>query len=150
GEPHHLAEIMQVLQSLFRKYERANTTQPICTIFGADHEVIVTHNLRLMLREEGREPGLELILVGDQKVAIGAVPARFVQSQQLHRIDMDDQRQLTLTRLTSALWAGREADVRVRIEEEAVTRRRLAETRDQRAGARAFRHQLITSAVQAD
>jgi hypothetical protein len=63
---------------------------------------------------------------------------------------MDDQWQLTLTRLTSALWAGCESDVRVRIEEKAVTRRLLSETRDQLAGARAFRHRLITSAVQVD
>jgi hypothetical protein len=92
-----------VLKSLFRKHRRAHSTQPIGAIFGAEYEVIVTHDLRPMLREDGRQPSLELILVSDQKVAMGAVPARLVQSQQLHRIDMDDQRQLTLARLASAL-----------------------------------------------
>src|SRR2546421_4101999 len=98
-----------------------------------------------MIREKGRQPRLELSLVGDQKVATRAVPAGFVQSHQLHRIYVDDQRQLALAGLASALWAGREADVRVRIEEKAVARRLLPQPPARLAGARQPCHQRISS-----
>src|SRR5207237_5039971 len=88
---------------------------------------------------------LELVLMGDQKVATRAVPAGFVQSHELQRVYVDDQRQLALTGLASALWAGREADVRVRIQEKAVARRLLPQPPARLAGARPLCHQRISS-----
>src|SRR5712692_7375798 len=129
SEPNHVAEIVQALQSLLGEDGSADSTQPIGAILRAQHQVVVAYDLRLVILEKSRQPRLELILVGDQQVATRAVPASLVQCYQLHRVNMDDQRQLTLARFASALWAGREADVGVRIQGEAVARRRLAETR---------------------
>ncbi len=136
---------MQALESLLRRDRSADSTQPIGAIFGAKYQVVVAHDLRPVLLEENRQPRLELILVGDQKVATRAIPAGFVQGHQLQRVDLDDQRQLALARLASALWAAREANVRVRIQEEAVARRLLAQTPARLAGAP--RPQGITSTI---
>ena len=136
---------MQALESLLGRALGVDPTQPVGTILGAQHHVVVAHDLRPMIPEKGRQPRLELILMGDQKVATQAVTAGFVQSHQLQRVYVDDQRQLALARLTSALWAGREADVRVRIQEKALARRLLSQTPARLAGARPPCHQRITS-----
>src|SRR5216683_2635682 len=136
---------MQALQSLLGKDRSADSTQPIGAILRAQHQVFVAHDRRPVIHEKSRQPCLKLILVGDQQVATRAVPAGLVQCHQLYRVNMDDQRQLTLARLASALWAGREADVRVRIQEKAVARRLLTQTPARLAGARPPCHQRITS-----
>src|SRR5712691_10197037 len=100
---------MQALQSLLGKDRSADSTQPIGAILRTQHQVVVAHDLRPVILEKSQQPRFELILVGDQQVAVRAVPAGLVQCYQLPRVNMDDQRQLTLARLASALWAGREA-----------------------------------------
>jgi hypothetical protein len=145
SEPNDVAEVVQALESLLGRALGVDPTQPVGTILGAQHHVVVAHDLRPMIREKGRQPRLELILMGDQKVATQAVTAGFVQSHQLKRVYVDDQRQLALARLTSALWAGREADVRVRIQEKALARQLLTQTPARLAGARPPCHQRITS-----
>jgi nuclear transport factor 2 (NTF2) superfamily protein len=49
-----------------------------------------------------------------------AVPAGLVQCDQLQRFNMDDWRQLALTRLAQALWAFHESHVCIRIQKEPV------------------------------
>src|SRR5438105_9786160 len=78
SEPHDGAEVVQALESLLGRALGVEPTQPIGTILGAQHQVVVAHDLRSMIREKGRQPRLEFILMGDQKVATRAVPASFV------------------------------------------------------------------------
>ena len=57
---------MHLLERFCRRHGSLNATQPIGAIFGAKHEVIVSHDLRPVLREERGQPRLKLVLMGDQ------------------------------------------------------------------------------------
>lgn len=70
---------MQALECLLGKDRSADSTQPIGAILCSQYQVVVAHDLGLVILKEGRQPRLELVLVRDQKVATRAVPAGFVQ-----------------------------------------------------------------------
>src|SRR5215211_1069402 len=127
-EPNDLDEVMEVLKHLRDREGRVRTAPPNSPLLGAHDQISVTHHLRPLVAEERRQPRLELILVGDQQVAAWAVSAGLVQSDQLHRVDVDHQWQLADPGLLAALWARREAGIGVGVEKEAVARRLLPET----------------------
>jgi len=61
-----------------------------------------------------------IVLVSNEQVTVGAVTARFVQREQVHRIHMDHQWQLPLVHLAVTLWTPRPSHVLIRVEKEAV------------------------------
>jgi hypothetical protein len=68
-----------------------DATQPIGAILGAKDEVLVARDLRPVLGEEHGQPRLELVLMGDEEVAMRAVPARLIQCDQLQRFNVDER-----------------------------------------------------------
>ncbi len=69
---------------------------------------------------------LQIVLVSNEQVTVGAVAARLVQREQVHRIYMDHKWQLPLMHLAVTLWTPRPPHVLVRIEKEPVLRRLFA------------------------
>src|SRR3954468_7404242 len=144
-EPNDLDEVMEVLKHLRDREGRVRTAPPSSPLLGAHDQIGVTHHLRLLLAEERRTPRLQPILLGDQQVAAWAVSAGLVQSDQLHRVDVDHQWQLADPGLLATLWARREAGIGVGVEKEAVARRLLPETPTFLGGARPPSHQPMSS-----
>jgi hypothetical protein len=60
---------------------------------------------------------LILVPVGDEQIAIGTVAAGLIQRHWLHRVHMDEQRELALPGLVSALRATRKPHGLIWIEE---------------------------------
>src|SRR5882762_1085283 len=67
-----------------------------------------------------------IVLVSNEQVTVGAVAARLVQREQVHRIRMDHQWQFPLMHLAITLWTLRPSHVLVRVEKEPVLRRLFA------------------------
>jgi len=80
SEANDVAEVVKALESLLARARGAGPSQPIGAVQRAQHQVIVAYDLRPEILEKGRQPRLELILVGDQKVATRAVSAGFAST----------------------------------------------------------------------
>jgi hypothetical protein len=63
---------------------------------------------------------LDIVLMSNEQVTVRTVAARLVQREQLLRINMDNQWELTLMRLVVALRAPRKPHILVRIKKEAI------------------------------
>ncbi len=64
----------------------------------------------------------QIVLVSNEQVTMGAVAARLVQREQVHRIHMDHQWQFPLMHLAITLWTLRPSQVLIGIKKEAVLR----------------------------
>ena len=64
----------------------------------------------------------QLVLMSNEQITAGAVAARLVQREYVHRVHMDHQWQLPLVHLVLTLRAPRKPHVLIGIEKEAVTR----------------------------
>jgi hypothetical protein len=72
--------------------------------------------------------GFQLVLVHDQQVTVRTEAAVYVLRQQVHRIDVDEQHELAPLGQLPAVGAARKALVRIRVEDEPVTGREMAES----------------------
>ena len=72
-EAQHFLEIVQGVQHLLDRQGCCRATSPIRPVLCADDEIVVTDQRRIMAGEQQRQLLLDLILVGDQEVAGGAV-----------------------------------------------------------------------------
>jgi hypothetical protein len=133
-EAKDLFEVVQVLDQLLDRQRGLCAPLPVGPFQGADGEVVVANHLGVVLGEGRRQERLQFVLVHDEEVAAWAVAAGLVQGHGVQWIHMDHQGDLPLSRLGLALGTDGAAPLRVRVEEDAVSRRLLAEARWFRPG----------------
>ncbi|MFN0072341.1 MAG: hypothetical protein ACKVVP_12735 [Chloroflexota bacterium] len=131
---------MKTLEQILDQEGRIYATLPVGPVLRTHDQVGVAYQLWLLVAEEVRQERLHLVLVGDQQITPFTVFARLVQGNELIWINVDDEWKLADPGLFTTFRTRRESSVGVRVQEEAMARRLLAETWNLLGCARSFRH----------
>src|SRR5438045_9704696 len=79
-------EIMQRLKDLLQGHLLLRPALPRWPVQCSNNQVIVAHDFWLLLGEKGCKKMFHIVLMCNEQITAGAVAARLVQRQYLHRI----------------------------------------------------------------
>jgi len=78
---------------------------PCSSLYRSDHQVITANDFRIESGKDSHQDILDLVLVGDEQITVGAVTAGFIQRYWLRRAHMNEQWELALPGFICALRA---------------------------------------------